>query len=219
MHKITKNRIIFASNTAVLLPLIDVAFPIIKNCNMNTIKIGVLAGSARKGSFSRKVAYHVSGLMPKNFEMLPIEAGNLALFNQDFDDENRTPKEWTEFRESIKIMDGYLFVTPEYNRTFPPLLKNALDIASRPYGHSAWSGKPGAVISVSVGKMGGFGANHALRQAMVYLNIPLLQQPEVYLADVASLFDANGKITSEGTERFLADFAQSFAAWITKIRS
>jgi chromate reductase len=185
---------------------------------MKTIKIGVLTGSLRKGSFSRKVAHYVSGLMPDNFEMIPVEIGNLALFNQDFDDENRVPKEWTSFREKIKSMDAYLFVTPEYNRSVPPVLKNALDIASRPYGCNVWDGKPGAVISVSVGKMGGFGANHALRQAIVFLNIFLLQQPEAYIGDAASLFNDKGECVNEDTGKFLARFTDAFTQWVMTVR-
>jgi chromate reductase len=185
---------------------------------MEKIKIGVLVGSQRKGSFSRKVAHCVSGLMPENFEMKPMEIGNLAIFNQDFDDENRVPAEWTAFRKEVESMDGYLFVTPEYNRSVTPVLKNALDIASRPYGHNAWNGKPGGIISVSVGKMGGFGANHALRQALVFLNVLLMQQPEAYISDAASLFDAEDNMTNLGTKQFLANFAAAFAQWIVKIR-
>jgi chromate reductase len=183
---------------------------------MKTTKIGVLTGSLRKDSFSRKVAQCVSGLMPDNFEMIPVEIGNLAMFNQDFDDEKRTPKEWVSFREQIKSMDGYLFVTPEYNRSAPPVLKNALDIASRPYGCNVWNGKPGAIISVSIGKMGGFGANHALRQAIMFLNIFLLQQPEAYISDAASLFNDKGECVDGNTGKFLAQFADAFAQWVLR---
>jgi chromate reductase len=185
---------------------------------METIKIGVITGSLRKGSFSRQVAQFVSGLMPDNFEMIPFEIGNLAIYNQDFDDEDRTPKEWIVFREKIQAMDGYLFVTPEYNRSFTPVLKNALDIGSRPYGCNAWDGKPGAIISVSIGKMGGFGANHALRQALVFLNILLLQQPEAYVGEVARLFNNNGECVNDSTGKFFAFFSDAFAQWILKLK-
>ena len=153
--------------------------------------------------------------MPENFEMIPLALDDLAMYNQDFDDNACPPKEWIAFREKVNEMDGYLFVTPEYNRSIPAVLKNALDIASRPYGHNVWNGKPGAIISVSVGKMGGFGANHALRQAVVFLNILLLQQPEAYIGEVASLFNGN-EIINEGTRKFLSGFAQAFAQWILK---
>jgi chromate reductase len=185
---------------------------------MKTIKIGVLTGSLRKASFSRKVAQSVSGLMPKNFDMTPIEIGSLVIYNQDLEDENRVPQEWSNFREKLKEMDGFLFVTPEYNRTLTPVLKNALDIGSRPYGHNVWDGKPGAIISVSVGKLGGFGANHALRQAMVYLNILLLQQPEAYVGEAASLFNKEGELINDGTRKFLTHFADAFAKWVEKVQ-
>jgi chromate reductase len=156
--------------------------------------------------------------MPGNFEMLPLEIGNLPMFNQDFDDESRTPAEWENFRKEVKRMDGFLFVTPEYNRSVTPVLKNALDIASRPFGCNVWDGKPGAVLSISVGKLGGFGANHALRQVLVYLNVLLMQQPEAYVGEVAALLDNNGEITNPGTKQFLSNFASAFARWVGKVR-
>ena len=184
---------------------------------MSTIQIGVVAGSARKDSYSRKIAAAVCARMPGTFEMKMMDIGRLPMYNQDYDDEGRTPAEWSGFREAVKSLDGVLVVTPEYNRSFPPLLKNALDIASRPYGQNAWNGKPGAVISVSPGKMGAFGANHHLRQVTAFLNIHLMQQPEAYIGEAASLFDEHGALTDEGTGKFLADYAAAFAAWVEKI--
>lgn len=107
-----------------------------------------------------------------------------------------------------------LFVTPEYNRSVPGALKNALDVGSRPYGKSAWSGKPTAIISVSPGMVGAFGANHHLRQPLVFLDMPVLQQPEAYISKVGDLLDADGKLNNEGTKTFLKGFAEKFAAWI-----
>ncbi|AEF83273.1 NADPH-dependent FMN reductase [Leadbettera azotonutricia] len=185
---------------------------------MSKLQIGVLVGSLRKESFSKKTALYVSSLMPDTFDMKPLEIGNLAMFNQDYDDEGKTPGEWTTFREEVRALDGVLLVSPEYNRSIPPVIKNALDIASRPYGKNAWSGKPGGIISVSPGKLGGFGANHQLRQAVVFLNIFLLQQPEAYIGDIASLFDEKGGISNQGTADFLRIYADAFAQWVLKFR-
>lgn len=111
-------------------------------------------------------------------------------------------------------MDAVLFVTPEYNRSVPTVLKNAIDVGSRPYGHSVWSGKPGAVMSISPGALGGFGANHHLRQSLVFLNVPTMQQPEAYVGGAATLFDADGALTNDGTRKFFTTFMTAFAAWI-----
>jgi chromate reductase len=111
-----------------------------------------------------------------------------------------------------------LFVTPEYNRSMPGVLKNAIDIASRPYGKSAWNGKPAGVVSVSPGAIGGFGANHHLRQSLVFLNMPTLQQPEAYVGGAASHFDAEGNLAKEDTKVFLQKFLEAFADWIARLR-
>lgn len=144
--------------------------------------------------------------------MLIIEIAKLPLFNQD--DEATPPEAWVKFREEIKALDGFLLVTPEYNRSVPAALKNALDVGSMPYGHSAWSGKPCAVVSASVGAIGGFGANHHLRQSLVYLNTPCMQQPEAYLSFVDKLFDDKGNLHNEGTRKFLEKFMETFAKWV-----
>ena len=112
-----------------------------------------------------------------------------------------------------------LFVTPEYNRSVPAVLKNALDIGSRPYGVSVWNRKPGAVVSSSPGAIGAFGANHHLRQALVFLNVPTMQQPEAYISHVDKLFDERDKLGSDGTRKFLQQFMQAFANWVETIRS
>lgn len=177
-------------------------------------KIAVLVGSLRKASLNRKVANVLVTLAPKSLKLEIIEIGNLPLYNQDFDDEGKPSFEWTAFREQVQPCDGVLFVTPEYNRSVPGVLKNAIDVGSRPYGHSIWEGKPGAVISVSPGAIGGFGANHHLRQSLVFLNIPVLQQPEAYIGHAGELFDAEGRISNEGTQKFLQRFMNSFADWV-----
>src|SRR5205085_6141001 len=136
----------------------------------------------------------------------------LPLYDQDTD--ANPPSEWRELRQRVKAADAVLFITPEYNRSIPGVLKNALDGASRPYGQNAWNGKPAAVVSASPGAIGGFGANHHLRQSLVFLNVPAMPQPEAYLGGAGALFDANGALTNESTRDFLKKFMQSFAAWI-----
>jgi chromate reductase len=127
------------------------------------------------------------------------------------------PASWTDFRDRLKGFDGVLFVTPEYNRSVPAVLKNALDVGSRPYGKSAWDGKPGAVVSVSPGHLGGFGANHHLRQSLVFLNVPAMTQPEAYIGDAMKLFDDNGNLASESSQEFARKFMVAFSAWVIKI--
>lgn len=177
-----------------------------------TYGVVVLVGSLRKDSFNRKVANGVIGLAPETLKLEIVEIGQLPLYNQD--DDANPPAASAAFKAKIKAADAVLFVTPEYNRSVPGVLKNAIDIASRPYGKSAWDGKPGAVISVTPGGLGAFGANHHLRQSLVFLNVPAMQQPEAYISDAANLFDAAGKLSKEDTRDFLRKFVAAFAAWI-----
>ncbi|MCH6264425.1 NADPH-dependent FMN reductase [Neobacillus citreus] len=179
-------------------------------------KIGILLGSLRKESFSKKIAANVAALFPEGMEAEFVEIGNLPLYNQDFDDENNAPAEYTTFRNKMKEIDAVLFVTPEYNRSVPAVLKNALDVGSRPYGASVWSGKPAAIISQSPGNLSGFGANHHLRQSLVFLNMPTVQQPEAYIGNVAALLDENGKLKDENTVQFLQTFADAFVDLIKR---
>jgi chromate reductase len=178
--------------------------------------IAVFVGSLRKESFNRKMAKVLITLAPESLLLEIIEIGRLPLYNQDYDDEGKPPSEWIKFRKHVRSFDGYLFVTPEYNRSVPGVLKNALDVGSRPYGQSVWGGKPGAVMSVSPGTIGGFGANHHLRQSLVFLDVPAMQQPEAYIGGTAQLFDANGKMANEATREFLVKFMNAFAAWVEK---
>jgi chromate reductase len=175
-------------------------------------KIAVIVGSLRKESFNRKMAKALAALAPESLKLEIIEIGGLPLYNQDFDD--NPPAPWVEFRERIMKFDGVLFVTPEYNRSVPGVLKNAVDVGSRPYGKSVWDGKPCAVISVSVGAIGGFGANHHLRQSLMFLNMPTLQQPEAYIGNAANLFDESGNLSNNSVREFAAKYIQAFAAWV-----
>lgn len=175
------------------------------------ISVAVLVGSLRKDSFSRKVATALASLAPKNLHLEVVELGDLSMYNQDLD--GAPPAAWTAFRDKIRASGAVLFVTPEYNRSVPAVLKNAIDIGSRPYGQSAWDGKPGAVVSVTPGNLGGFGANHHLRQSLMFLNVPTMQQPEAYVSGAAGLFDDKGALTSDATRTFLEKFITAFAGW------
>jgi chromate reductase len=183
---------------------------------MATRNVAVIVGSLRKGSYNRMMAHALAALAPPSLKLDIVEIGALPLYNQD--DEATPPAAWMTFRERVKAADAVLFVTPEYNRSVPAALKNAIDVGSRPYGASAWDGKPAAIVSVSPGAIGGFGANHHLRQSLVFLNMPVLQQPEAYVGGAANLFDAEGKLTNPGTADFLKKFMQAFATMIEKVR-
>ena len=174
--------------------------------------VAVFVGSLRKESINCKLANALADLAPACLKLNIIEIGQLPLYNEDAD--SNPPAAWTAFRERLKAADAVLFVTPEYNRSVPAALKNALDVGSRPYGQSVWNGKPGAVVSASPGAIGGFGANHHLRQSLVFLNVPAMQQPEAYIGGADKLFDASAKLINDGTRKFLQGFMQSFAAWV-----
>lgn len=176
--------------------------------------VAVLVGSLRKGSFNRRVAQALSGLAPETLRLGIVEIGQLPHYNQDADDEGAPPVPWQLFRKTIGAADAILFVTPEYNRSVPGVLKNAIDVGSRPYGQNVWNGKPAAVMSVSPGAIGGFGANHHLRQSLVALNMPVLQQPEAYVGQAGTLFADDGAFASEQTRDFFRTFMVRFADWI-----
>lgn len=189
-----------------------------KKGDLNMTKVGILVGSLRKESFSKKIAENVAELFPEGYETEFVNIGDIPLYNQDFDDENNVPKEIATFRYKMKQIDAVLFVTPEYNRSIPAVLKNAVDAGSRPKSESVWNGKPAAIISQSPGNLSGFGANHHLRQSLVSLNMPVLQQPEAYLANSAALLDENGIISNEGTIQFLQLFVDAFVALMEKYK-
>jgi chromate reductase len=179
-------------------------------------KVAVIVGSLRKASFNRKMAQAVIGLARGAFDAQIVEIGDLPLYNQEGDEGGSPPAQWVGFRDRIRQFDAVLFVTPEYNRSIPGALKNAIDVGSRPSGKSVWNAKPAAVMSVSPGAIGGFGANHHVRQCLVFLNMPCLQQPEAYLGGAGSMFDADGNLTNDGTRDFVRKFVQAFATWIEK---
>lgn len=181
---------------------------------MATRKIAVLVGSLRKESFTRKVAKTLMLLAPPSLELDIVEIGQLPLYNQD-DETANPPAAFTELRNRIREVDGVLFCTPEYNRSIPAVLKNAVDVGSRPYGQAVWSGKPAGIVSVSPGAIGGFGANHHLRQCLVFLDMPCLQQPEAYVGGIANKVDAE-HVTDEATRKFLQTYIDAFAAWVER---
>jgi len=182
------------------------------------VNVCVLVGSLRKASFNRRLAKALISLAPSSMKLDIVEIGQLPLYNEDLETDP-PPAQWTAFRQLIKAADAVLFVTPEYNRSVPAALKNALDVGSRPYGHSVWDRKPGAIVSGSPGAIGAFGANHHLRQSLVFLNVPAMQQPEVYVSHVDKLFDEVGNLVNEGTSKLLQQFMQTFAIWVETIRS
>lgn len=174
--------------------------------------VAVVVGSLRAGSFTRKVAQAMAELAPDSLKLRIVDWGDVVNFNQDTEQDPPAPNK--AFKEAIRKADAVIFATPEYNRSVPGGLKNLIDVASRPYGDSAWSGKPAAVVSVSPGAIGGFGANHHLRQSLVFLDMPTLAQPEAYIGGAAKLFDENGKLINDATREFLNKFMQTFAAWV-----
>lgn len=180
-----------------------------------TRKVAVLVGSLRKESLNRKAAEALAALAPDSLSFRFVEIGDLPLYDEDLDKD--PPAAWTRFREEVKAADAVLFVTPEYNRSVPGALKNAIDVGSRPYGSSAWEKKPGAIASVSPSALGGFGANHHLRQCCVFLDIPLMQQPEAYLGNAGNFFDEDGKVKAPDTEKLLRRFITAYADWIEKV--
>lgn len=177
-------------------------------------RVAVIVGSLRKESFNRKLAQALPALAPPGLNFEIVEIRDLPLYNQD--DDANPPAPSAAFKKKIQEADAVLFVTPEYNRSVPGVLKNAIDIASRPYGKSAWDGKPGAVISVSPGAIGGFGANHHLRQSLTFLNVPAMQQPEAYIGGAGDLFDEQGGLKKEDTKAFVGKFLAAFGQWVEK---
>jgi chromate reductase len=177
--------------------------------------VAVIVGSLRKESFTRRVANALAEIAAPQLVLEQVEIGDLPLYNQDLDTHSPPPA-WTTFRDRVRGADAVLFATPEYNRSVPGVLKNAIDVGSRPYGKSVWSGKPAAIVSVSPGAIGAFGANHHLRQSLVFLDMPTMQQPELYIGNVTKLLDANGKLQDDATRAHLTKFAAAFGAWIER---
>ncbi|MEP7043040.1 MAG: NAD(P)H-dependent oxidoreductase [Dokdonella sp.] len=175
--------------------------------------IAVIVGSLRKASLNRKIAHALIALAPAALKLEIVEIAALALYNPDEEDAG-PPAAHVAFRDRIRRADGVIFVTPEYNRSVPAPLKNAIDVGSRPYGKSVWSGKPAAVVSASPGAMGAFGANQHLRQSFVFLDVPVMQQPEAYIGGADKLFDEAGTLVNDSTRAFFEKYLQAYAEWV-----
>jgi chromate reductase, NAD(P)H dehydrogenase (quinone) len=181
-------------------------------------QIAIVVGSLREGSINRKIARSMCAMRGDGLECSLIDIGDLPLYNQDYDGLAEQPASYTRFREQIAGADGILFCTPEYNRGVPGVLKNAIDVGSRPYGKSVWNRKPAAIISASPGAIGGFGANHQLRQACVFLDMPVMQQPEAYLGHVNDdSFDADGCLKDGSLKELVEKLAHAFHDWVDVI--
>ena len=179
---------------------------------MKKYKIAVIVGSLRKESFNRKTAKALIALAPESLSLEFLEIADLPMFNEDL--EANPPNEWVAFKEQVSTADGLLFLTPEYNRSVPAVLKNAIDVGSRPYGKNSWNGKPAAIVSVSIGPISGFGANHHLRQSLVFVNVNTMAQPEAYIGGATALFDDKGKLINDSTKEFLRGFMEAFERWV-----
>ncbi|HKT74019.1 MAG TPA: NAD(P)H-dependent oxidoreductase [Steroidobacteraceae bacterium] len=183
----------------------------------DTLNVVVLVGSLRKESYTRRLAQALIKLAPATLKMEIVPIGELPLYNQDLESD-APPPPWRAFRDRVRPADGALFATPEYNRALPAVLKNAIDVGSRPYGKSVWSGKPAAIVSNSPGMIGGFGANHQLRQSLVFLDMPILQQPEAYIGGSDKLFDERGEFVNPTTRDLCTRLVTTFEAWIRATR-
>jgi chromate reductase len=179
-----------------------------------TRNVAVIVGSLRKESFNRKLAKALVAMAPAPLALEILEIGHLPFYNADY--ETDPPAVVREFKQRLESFDAVLFVTPEYNRSVPGVLKNAIDVGSRPTGKSSWSRKPAAIISVSPGAIGAFGANHHFRQSLVFLDMPALQQPEAYVGNARTLLDDKGDLSDDATRDFMQKFLQAFAQWIAR---
>jgi len=179
-------------------------------------KIAIIVGSLREGSLNRKVARSICAIRNDNLDCSMIEIGDLPLFNQDL--EMTPPEQWVRFKDQVVAVDGILFCSPEYNRGMPGVLKNAIDVGSRPYGKSVWDRKPAAIITASTGAIGGALANHQIRQSCVFLNMPVMQQPEAYLGKISDdSFGEDGLLVDGPLKKIVEKLAHAFAEWVKMI--
>jgi len=179
-------------------------------------RIAIIVGSLREESLNRRVARSICALRNDNLDCSMIEIGDLPLYNQDLD--SNPPEQWVRFRKEVGEADGVLFCSPEYNRGIPGVLKNAIDVGSRPYGQSVFDKKPAAIVTASPGSIGGFGANHQIRQACVFLNMPVMQQPEAYLGHVSDdSFDQSGCLKQGPLKELIKSLAHAFHDWVDMI--
>ncbi|HEX7667242.1 MAG TPA: NAD(P)H-dependent oxidoreductase [Polyangiaceae bacterium] len=182
------------------------------------LRVAVLVGSLRAESFTRKLAKAFIANASPHVQASIVEIGDLGLFNEDLETATPPPA-WTAFRDAIRPVDAILLFTPEYNRSIPGVLKNALDVGSRPYGKNVFAGKPGAIVSTSPGPLGGMAANHALRQPLVFLDVIPMQQPEGYFSNVKDVLGEDGKASSPEAVKRITGFLRAFEAFAEKIRA
>jgi chromate reductase len=183
---------------------------------MTKHKIAIVVGSLREGSINRRVAKSICAFASDMLDCTIVEIGDLPHYDQD--QEANPPESVVRFREQIAAADGVLFCTPEYNRGIPGVLKNAIDVGSRPYGQSVWDKKPCAIVTASPGAIGGFGSNHQLRQCCVFLNMPVMQQPEAYLGGITDdKFDEAGCLKEGPLKALVMQLARAFADWVDLI--
>ena len=201
-------------NNLIYLPLVSLTKKLVLKGLFDMTKYGVIVGSIRKNSYSKGVAEAIVAGLPDDAEVTYLNIAKLPLYNQDYDADS--PVEYTEFRQAVAAQDAFIFVTPEHNRSIPAALKNALDVASRPWGQSVWGGKPALVASQSISGISGVLAHHVLRQSLVFLDMPTMQQPELYIGNTDKLADENGHITNEGTQSFLAGAGKQFSEFAAK---
>lgn len=176
--------------------------------------IVTIVGSLRKDSFSLKIANALAKLAPASLKLEVVTLGGISFFNQDL--EGAPPADWLAFREKLQKSDGVIFVTPEYNRAIPGVLKNAIDVASRPYGKSSFNGKPVGIVSNSPGPLGGVSAAKTLQNILPGIAGPIMQQPEIYLNAVGDAFDAEGNLTKDSLKSVLQAYIDAFAAHVAK---
>jgi chromate reductase len=176
--------------------------------------IAVVVGSLRRESFNRQLAQAVISLAPADFTFEFIDIGSLPLYSQDYDADY--PEVAKHLKQRVEAADGLLFVTPEYNRSMPGVLKNALDWGSRPWGTNSWRNKPGAVLGTSVGATGTALAQQHLRNVLAYLDVPTLGQPEVFIKHDPAAINAKGEIVNDGTRKFLQSFVDRYVAWVKR---
>ncbi|HEU4626254.1 MAG TPA: NAD(P)H-dependent oxidoreductase [Steroidobacteraceae bacterium] len=180
-------------------------------------KVGLIVGSLRKGAYTRMLGEATKELAPPSWTLIDIGIGDLPLYNMDLETDTPPPA-WTAFRKAVAASDGVLFITPEFNRGMPGALKNALDVGSRPWGHSVWNGKPTAVMSLTPGPLGAMAAHQQLRHTLSILNSPTLPGPEVYMPGAATLFDEAGKLKNEETKKIVTTLLQAFDKWIGRFK-
>lgn len=176
-------------------------------------KIGIIAGSLRKGAFSRMMAKEMAAMLNDQFDVSVMNIGDLPMYDQDYDTEG-SPESYEAFREEVAGMDGFVIITPEYNRSMSAVLKNALDVASRPWGQSKWDGKKAMVMGLTPGTLGAVGAAYDVRKVLAFLNVDVMGQPEAYLSRADQMFNEDGSL-KEGTRTFVQSLAAAFARFMT----